>query len=282
MTVTGHDTGAGRGTSAGTGADAGAVRALHGLEDGRPAVRLRAALAVGTTPDPRFVDKLVERSAVEPDFFVRDMLTWALTRHPVSVTLPRLLGEVRSERASARSQALHTLSKIGDRRAWPAITRALLTDADDEVARSAWRAAVVLVPEEEEVALGALLATQLGRGGPETRLSLSRALIALGDAMASALAAAAKAPDPRVRAHALATDRLLRDPDAGFTFALEEAKRVVALGAGSGEGGGSGAGSGGSSGEAGEASGSGESGEAGKAGGSEGARAVRRSGGEGP
>ncbi|MDX3595336.1 HEAT repeat domain-containing protein [Streptomyces sp. ID03-2B] len=248
MTVTGHDTGAGRGTSAGTGADAGAVRALHGLEDGRPAVRLRAALAVGTTPDPRFVDKLVERSAVEPDFFVRDMLTWALTRHPVSVTLPRLLGEVRSERASARSQALHTLSKIGDRRAWPAITRALLTDADDEVARSAWRAAVVLVPEEEEVALGALLATQLGRGGPETRLSLSRALIALGDAMASALAAAAKDPDPRVRAHALATDRLLRDPDAGFTFALEEAKRVVALGAGSGEAGGSG--------ESGEAGGS--------------------------
>ncbi|WP_373460985.1 HEAT repeat domain-containing protein [Streptomyces sp. WY228] len=266
MTVTGHDTGAGRGTSAGTGADAGAVRALRGLEDGRPAVRLRAALAVGTTPDPRFVDKLVERSAVEPDFFVRDMLTWALTRHPVSVTLPRLLGEVRSERASARSQALHTLSKIGDRRAWPAITRALLTDADDEVARSAWRAAVVLVPEEEEFALGALLATQLGRGGPETRLSLSRALIALGDAMASALAAAAKDPDPRVRAHALATDRLLRDPDAGFTFALEEAKRVVALGAGSGEAGGSGAGSGGSSGEAGEASGSGEFGEAGKAG----------------
>ncbi len=282
MTVTGHDTGAGRGTSAGTGADAGAVRALHGLEDGRPAVRLRAALAVGTTPDPRFVDKLVERCAVEPDFFVRDMLTWALTRHPVSVTLPRLLGEVHSERASARSQALHTLSKIGDRRAWPAITRALLTDADDEVARSAWRAAVVLVPEEEEVALGALLATQLGRGGPETRLSLSRALIALGDAMASALAAAAKGPDPRVRAHALATDRLLRDPDAGFTFALEEAKRVVALGAGSGEGGGSCAGSdkagssGGSSGETDESSGSGE------AGGSEGAPAVRRSGGEGP
>ncbi|MFF7011810.1 HEAT repeat domain-containing protein [Streptomyces fimicarius] len=275
MTVTGHDTGAGRGTSAGTGADAGAVRALRGLEDGRPAVRLRAALAVGTTPDPRFVDKLVERSAVEPDFFVRDMLAWALTRHPVSVTLPRLLGEVHSERASARSQALHTLSKIGDRRAWPAITRALLTDADDEVARSAWRAAVVLVPEEEEVALGALLATQLGRGGPETRLSLSRALIALGDAMASALAAAAKDPDPRVRAHALATDRLLRDPDAGFTFALEEAKRVVALGAGSGEGGGSG----GSSGETDEARGSGEAGESG---GSERARAVRRSGGEGP
>lgn len=114
-----------------------AIRALQALEDGRSSVRLRAALAVGTTPDPRFVDKLVERCAIEPEFFVRDMLTWALTRHPVSLTLPALLRAVRSERAQARSQALHTLSKIGDRQAWPAITRALLSDADDEVARSA-------------------------------------------------------------------------------------------------------------------------------------------------
>ena len=37
-------------------------------------------------------------------------------------------------------------------------------------------------------------------------------------------------PGDRVRAHAIATERLLRDPDAGFEFAIEEAKRVVALG----------------------------------------------------
>ncbi|MFJ8505343.1 HEAT repeat domain-containing protein [Streptomyces avermitilis] len=210
--------------------DTDATRALHGLEDGRSSVRLRAALAAGTTPDPRFVDKLVERCAVEPEFLVRDMLTWALTRHPVATTLPALVREVRSERAQARSQALHTLSKIGDRQAWPAITRALLSDADDEVARSAWRAAVVLVPEGGESALAAVLATQLGRGERETQLSLSRALIALGEVMVPALRAATTAPDPRVRAHALATQRLLREPDAGFEFAIEEAKRVVALG----------------------------------------------------
>lgn len=216
-------------------ADADAVRALQGLEDGRSSVRLRAALAVGTTPDPRFVDKLVERCAVEPEFFVRDMLTWALTRHPVSMTLPELLREVRSERAQARSQALHTLSKIGDRQAWPAITRALLCDADDEVARSAWRAAVVLVPEGEESGLAAVLATQLGRGERETQLSLSRALVALGEVVLPALrTATTAAPDPHVRTHALATERLLRDPDTGFEFAIEEAKRVVALG-GSGQ-----------------------------------------------
>src|SRR5437868_6773923 len=116
--------------------DTNAMRALQGLEDDRSSVRLRTALAVGTAPDQRFVDKLIERCAIEPDFYVRDMQTWALTRHPASVTVPGLLKEVRSERAQARSQALHTLSKIGDRRAWPAITVALLFDADDEVARS--------------------------------------------------------------------------------------------------------------------------------------------------
>ncbi|MBT2409262.1 HEAT repeat domain-containing protein [Streptomyces sp. ISL-12] len=207
-----------------------APRALRALEDDRASVRLSAALAVGTAPDPRYVDALVERCAVEPEFFVRDMLTWALTRHPVSLTLPALLREVRSARARARSQALHTLSKIGDRRAWPAITRELLTDADDEVARSAWRTAVLLVPEGAEPGLAAVLATQLGRGGRETRLSLSRALVALGEAVTPLLRAVAAGADREAQAHALATERLLRDPDAGFEFAIEEAKRVVALG----------------------------------------------------
>ncbi|MFF3121425.1 HEAT repeat domain-containing protein [Streptomyces sp. NPDC057908] len=210
--------------------DTHTIRALQGLEDSRSSVRLRAALAVGTTPDPRFVDKLIERCAIETEFYVREMLTWALTRHSASMTVPELLDEVRSERAQARSQALHTLSKIGDRQAWPAITRALLSDADDEVARSAWRAAVMLVPEGEEPELAAALSTQLGRGERETQLSLSRALIALGEVILPTLRAAMTDRDPRVRAHAIATERLLRDPDAGFEFTIEEAKRVVALG----------------------------------------------------
>ncbi len=206
------------------------VRAFRGLESGHSSVRLRAALAVGTAPDPRFVDGLIGRCAIEPEFHVRDMLTWAITRHPSSMTVPKLIDELRSERTQARSQALHTLSKIADRRAWPAITRALLTDADDEVARSAWRAAVVLVPDGEEAGLAAVLATQLGRGERETRLSLSRALVALGEVIMPALRAAMTDLDPHVRKHAMVTERLSRDPDAGFEFAIEEAKRMMALG----------------------------------------------------
>ncbi|MQY06962.1 HEAT repeat domain-containing protein [Actinomadura macrotermitis] len=206
------------------------TRIQQGLEHSDSSVRLRAAMAAGTAPAPGLVGTLIERCAVEPDFFVRDMLTWALTRHPAALTVPGLVAELRAERAQARSQALHTLSKIGDRRAWPAITPELLADADDEVARSAWRAAVVLVPEGGEPALAAALAAQLGRGGRATRLSLSQALIALGEAGAPVLRAAATGPDPRVRRHAIATERLACDPEAGFEAAIEEAKRLVALG----------------------------------------------------
>ncbi|MEU7783804.1 HEAT repeat domain-containing protein [Amycolatopsis sp. NPDC049159] len=198
------------------------------LSAANSSARLQAALAAGTQADPALAGALVHRCAVEPDFFVRDMLTWALTRLPVGVTVPKLLGELRSGVPQARSQALHTLSKIGDRSAWPSITRALLHDADEEVARSAWRAAVVLVPADEREELAVDLAAQLGRGDRAMRLSLSRALVELGDE--AALGPGLASPDPAVRAHARATRRLLRDPDAGFDLGVDEAKRIVALG----------------------------------------------------
>ncbi|WP_198161703.1 HEAT repeat domain-containing protein [Nocardia puris] len=191
--------------------------------------RLRAALEVGTLGDPRFAETLVARCAVEPDFFVRDMLTWALCRLPADITVPRLLAELRSERAQARSQALHTLSKIGDRGAWPAVS-GLLHDEHDEVALSAWRAVVVLVPHGAAEGLAADLAAALGRGDREMHLSLSRALAALDEAAAPVLAAAMASPDPRVRAHAEATERLRLDPESGFTLAVEAAKRVAVIG----------------------------------------------------
>jgi HEAT repeat protein len=193
-------------------------------------VRLQAALAAGSNPDPDLLETLVERCAVEPDFFVRDMLSWALLRLPPRLTLPRIRQELVSERTQARSQALHTLSKIGDRRAWPWITRDLLRDADDEVARAAWRVAVAFVPEEEKEHLVDDLITQLGRGDRTVRLSLSRALVDLGDLIEPALRRAAANPDPAVAAHARVTELLLHDPETGFDAAVEEAKRVVTLG----------------------------------------------------
>ncbi|MEU9923002.1 HEAT repeat domain-containing protein [Streptomyces griseoluteus] len=199
-----------------------------GAED--TSVRLQAAMAAGSRADPVFLETLVERCAVEPDFFVRDMLSWALTRLPPDVTLPRLRRELGSECRQSRSQALHTLSKVNDKSTWRWITPDLLRDADDEVARTAWRVAVLLVPEGEEKGLADELVRQLGRGDRDVRLSLSRALVDLGEESRPALAEAAEHPDPAVAAHARATELLRQNPEAGFDAAVEEAKRTVVLG----------------------------------------------------
>ena len=186
----------------------------------------------GLARRPERLETLVERCAVEPDFFVRDMLSWALTRLPSEAVLPRLRRELGSQCRQARSQALHTLSKIGDKSAWGWITRDMLRDSDDELARTAWRCAVALVPEGEKKALGEELASQLGRGDRDVQLSLSRALIGLGDAVEPALGKAAESSNPAKAAHARATESLRLDPELGFDAAIEEAKRAIALGAG--------------------------------------------------
>ncbi|GAB3562440.1 HEAT repeat domain-containing protein [Spelaeicoccus albus] len=207
-----------------------AVASLHeALGAAGSSARLQAALAAGTRPAPEYARALVDRCAVEPDFYVRDMLTWALTRHAAADIVPLLLDELQTGNRQARSQALHTLSKIGDPRGWPAITGELLQSADDDVARSAWRAAVALVPGGAGAGLAARLATQLGRGDREVRLSLSRALAGLGEAAEAALAEAAAHGNAQVRTHAIATQRLVNDPDESFDDSVFEAKRTVAL-----------------------------------------------------
>lgn len=203
------------------------TRTASALAAGDPSNRLRAALSAGTDPDPALAEALIGRCAVEPDFYVRDMLTWALCRLPAQVTVPLLIEELASLIAQARSQALHTLSKIGDPAAWPYVATQV-HDADDDVARSAWRAAVALVPERAAATLAESLAQELGRGDREVHLSLSRALVELGDAARDAIDTAATSADPAVRAHAEATLALLADPDSGF--AIDLAKRVSAQG----------------------------------------------------
>ena len=79
---------------------AAALRAA--LETPDASHRLQAALSAGTRPDPEFIDVLVARCAVEPDFFVRDMLTWALVRQDRTPTLEALLPRLASDVAQAR------------------------------------------------------------------------------------------------------------------------------------------------------------------------------------
>lgn len=210
-------------------ADAPASQLQRALASASSSIRLRAALAAGSSPDPDFIDVLIAQCRTESDCYVRDMLTWALIRHDTDATLEQLRPELVSEIAQARSQALHTLSKIGDPRTWSCVTEAHLKDGDDEVARAAWRAAVELAPDGQRGQLAEALATQLDRGDREVQLSLSRAFVALGPDAEATIERAQTSARPGVRAHAIATQRMMEDPETGFGAAIEEARRAVAL-----------------------------------------------------
>jgi len=186
------------------------------LEQSDSSARLKAAISAGTYPDDAYLDPLLKRCAVEPDFSVREMLTWALTSLTHELVLGRVIGELDSPVSQARSQALHTLSKLRDDRAWPAITDEHLHDPDDEVARTAWRTAVVLAPETEYGALASELKVELGRGDLDVQRSLARAFVELGEAGNEAAHQGRVSGSAAARIHAAATIRLIDDPGATF------------------------------------------------------------------
>ncbi len=161
-------------------------------------VRLNAALAAGTYPEPHFIEILVAQCAIETDFFVRDTLSWALMRNDVSAVVERLKVELKSNNPQGKSQAIHTLSKIGDKKNYSLISDGMLFDPDDFIASTAWRAASVLVPEEEKSALVTKLLTQLGRGDSDVQFALTRFLCAIGDQILDPLTDAAHSDDDAI------------------------------------------------------------------------------------
>jgi HEAT repeat protein len=168
-------------------------------------VRLQAALAAGTYPEDAYIDVLVTQCAHESDFFVRDTLSWALMRHEIAKVVDRLKPELNSENPQAKSQAIHTLSKIGDKQFYTLITNEHHFDSLDKVAVTAWRAASVLVPDNEKSALTKILVSQLGRGDSDLQFDLTRFICALGDVIVEPLRQASESEKEEVRLHAAFT-----------------------------------------------------------------------------
>lgn len=175
------------------------------LESPDKSVRLQAALAAGTYPEDSYIEVLVTQCAHESDFFVRDTLSWALMRHDIGKVVERLKSELNSENSQAKSQALHTLSKIGDKQFYSLITNEHHFDPLDKVAVTAWRAASVLVPDEEKPALTQVLVSQLGRGDSDLQFDLTRFLCTLGDVIIDPLKQASESEKEEVQIHAAFT-----------------------------------------------------------------------------
>ena len=196
--------------------------------------RLKSALNAGTYPEVEYIDILIKRSAIEPDFYVREMLVWALMRHEVARVIERLRPELKSEIPQARSQALHTFTKIDDKKLYPEIPKELLFDATDFVAMTAWRAASRLVPDGEKMELGNILIHQLGRGPFEVQHALSRAFFSIGESMSNLLESAAQSENAGIREHAKFTLAIMRDPWSERKLADDFALHLAAVNAAEG------------------------------------------------
>ncbi len=168
------------------------------LDSPDQSVRLKAALDAGTFPKDEFIEVLISQCAIEPDFFVRDTLSWALMRNDVAKVVKRLETELHSPNPQAKSQAIHTLSKIGDKANYQLITDEMLFDSEDFIASTAWRAASVLVPEADKPTLVQKLITQLGRGDSDLQFGLTRFLCALGDCIVEPLSQASNSTDESI------------------------------------------------------------------------------------
>lgn len=169
---------------------------LVGLKHPHQVVRQRAALAMGPHITAEHAPRLAAQLWTEPDFFVRESLTWLLARVP-EASQPLALAALDDARPLVRHDAVHLLGKIGDAAAVPAVLR-LTADADDDVAA---KARFVLTRLGDPSAIPALVA-YLGRGGEERRTELTRDLATFGEAAEPALHAVLEHGDEAAREHA--------------------------------------------------------------------------------
>ena len=89
-------------------------RLQKALEAESASARLQTAMAAGLRPKSAYIDILVDRFAVEPDFFVRDTLTWALIQHDRSLTLERVVPMIRVAAHPLRLRILDFLDHAGE------------------------------------------------------------------------------------------------------------------------------------------------------------------------
>jgi len=133
-------------------------------------VRSQAALTLGRQPDADALPALLDALSTDPDFFVREDITWALLRLGEAAVDP-LMDLLKSESADARHHAAHTLGKIGDPRAVDALIHVL----GDSHPMVVMKAAFTLGQLKDTKAVPALVPL-LGHEDREVQTSVTRAM----------------------------------------------------------------------------------------------------------
>ena len=171
-------------------------------------VRQRAAFYLGTHGDDSIARELVSLLISEPDFYVRETLTWAVVTRSES-TYPLLIDALAGD-GPERVPVLHALSKIRRPEAVAEILP-LASDPDEFVAAKArWALGRTATPG----AVSALL-DHLGEEGDFNRRELTRALEQAGEHAVEGLAdRLVNDSEVSVRRHAAEVLIGIGDPDA--------------------------------------------------------------------
>lgn len=159
-------------------------------------VRQQAAVGLGERADPRLVPAIAQLLWRESDFFVRETLTWVLTRTP-AVAVGAATAALADLDASVRLQALHVLSKIADPDS-VAVVAARLGDQDPRVVDKA-RWALSRIGDPSVIPL---LVHRLGQRDLAGRDAMTTTLARFGAAAVPLLVSVLRDENPSVRAHA--------------------------------------------------------------------------------
>ncbi|KUG52764.1 hypothetical protein AVL62_14380 [Serinicoccus chungangensis] len=167
--------------------------ALAGLTHPDKDVRQQTAVALGSRADPLLTPAVASLLWGESDFFVRETLTWVLTRTPTTA-VDAATQALTDPDPAVRTQALHVLSKIKHPDSAAAV-KACLDDQDTAVAeRAQWALARIGDPSVLPV-----LITRLGQTDLAGRDSLTSTLAQFGASAVPPLVTALTDSNPSVR-----------------------------------------------------------------------------------
>ena len=173
-----------------------------------PQARQQAALEIGRRADPALGHRLVRLLWEEPEFFVRESITWALVRMG-RVYLPEVASALSDSRPVVRAQAVHLLSKVGAPEYADAVLP-LLDDPDPQVSvKARW-----MLAQLHDLRLLPRLVDALGQSDPREHDVIDQLITGYRGAAVPSLAAAVRHGTPAQREQAVEVLQSIGSPEA--------------------------------------------------------------------
>lgn len=159
-------------------------------------IRQRTAVSLGQLADPHLAAQIAQLLWQEADFFVRETLTWVLTRtpHPAAEAAEAALN---NGDTGTRVQALHLLSKLADPDTVPTVARHI--DDPDQIVADKARWALARIGDPSVIPL---LVDRLGDPDLSTRDAMTNTLTQFGAPAVPTVVSALTAEDASIRSHA--------------------------------------------------------------------------------